>query len=133
MKENVEYLKQLGLTEYQSRAMVVLLSKREATAKEISNLANIPLTKIYQVLNILKYLDLISDTPSKPKLYKSAQPHVIINRLLKKEQKRVKFLQVEKNRQLKLLRELNLVAPDIYEFERVHPALSTAQYDIKSE
>lgn len=82
MEENIRYLKRLGLTEYQSKAMVVLLNKRKTTAKDISDLSGIPLTKVYQVLKDLEEKKLLYSEEDKPRMYRTLPAYKIMNRLL---------------------------------------------------
>ena len=52
-RESVEALKLMGLTDYETRAYVTLTSLIAASATEISVAADIPRSKVYQVLKNL--------------------------------------------------------------------------------
>lgn len=46
-------LERLGLTENEAKAYVGIVSLREATAREVHELTNVPRAKIYEVLKVL--------------------------------------------------------------------------------
>lgn len=133
MRENIEYLQRLGLTEYQSKAIVVMFSKQEITAKEISDSAGIPQTKIYQVLKSLEDKELIEVSPGKPRIYRSLEPRTLMAFLLEKKQKGIDMLKTAKRAQLKLLREVEegIIFETTITSEKVHPCLAASQYSMK--
>lgn len=131
MRKNIEYLQSLGLTEYQAKAVVVMFLRKECTAKEISELTGIPLTKVYQVLESLNDKELVSGSFGKPKLYKTITPNALITKLIKKKERRVKKLMTEKEIQLKLLKEIELpLQPIVSKMQNIHPAISTSHYEL---
>ena len=92
MTTGIEYLQKLGLTLYQARA-ATLLFKRDATAKEISSLMDIPLPKVYQVLDSLKGRGIALEYfGGRPRVYKKLSAKRTINRLLGRRQKEVELL-----------------------------------------
>jgi len=126
MKENVEYLQRLGLTEYQSKTLIVLLAKGESKARDVSNFGGIPLTKLYQVLKGLEYLGLVKCTIGKPKLYKSLTPGGVLNKLIKKQKTLVVNLEKMKSQQMKMIRGLELRVEERPKV--VHPCMAASQY-----
>jgi len=52
--EAVEALRELGLSEYEARAYAALVAMGELTPHEVSSAANIPYTKVYEVLKRLE-------------------------------------------------------------------------------
>ena len=46
----IRNLEKLGLTENEAKAYIGLVSLREATAREIHELTNVPRAKIYEIL-----------------------------------------------------------------------------------
>ena len=49
----INNLEKLGLTENEAKAYVGLVSLREATAREVHELTNVPRAKIYEILKVL--------------------------------------------------------------------------------
>jgi|SRR3989344_9345940 len=130
MKEHIEYLQNLGLTEYQARAMIVLLAKREIGAEDICRFSGIPQTKIYQVMKSLKDKELIECTMSKPRVYRCSEPSEVLNALIQKFAKRIEGLKNAKREQVKKIKTLDLqIIAGKNSKESVHP-MFTAEADI---
>ncbi|KTG10580.1 hypothetical protein AUR64_07875 [Haloprofundus marisrubri] len=70
----IPYLKQLGLSDYQSRAYIALLIRGTSTAKQASSEANIPQSRVYDVLEELEELGFVTIQPGRPKKYGSVDP-----------------------------------------------------------
>ncbi len=66
LKEVLDVLERLGLSEYESKAYVALLRKDGATASEIANESKVPRTRIYDVLNSLIEKEFIDPEKSRP-------------------------------------------------------------------
>lgn len=71
MKENVDksalnLLHMLGLNEYESRTYLVLLTNGSASATEISDRANIPRPRVYDVLDKLQKRGFVAMKPERP-------------------------------------------------------------------
>ncbi len=76
-------LRDLGLSEYESRAYRSLLDTGPTTAKELSRASDVPMGRIYDVLNSLETQDLVrSQTASRPKKYVAVEPGTALERLL---------------------------------------------------
>ncbi len=76
-------LRDLGLSEYESRAYRSLLQTGPTTAKELSRASDVPMGRIYDVLNSLETHELIrSQTASRPKKYAPVEPETALDRLL---------------------------------------------------
>lgn len=118
VKEHIEYLQNLGLTEYQAKTMLVLFAKREVTAEGICKHSGIPLTKIYSVLRSLEDKTIIKCSPGKPRVYRCAEPADVINELIKKITSRIDWLKEAKREQLKKIKAIEL--PTIQK-EKIHP------------
>ncbi|MEM2341297.1 MAG: helix-turn-helix domain-containing protein [Candidatus Bathyarchaeia archaeon] len=67
-------LKEMGLTDYEIRAYLYLLSAGLSTASQISESANIPYSKIYEVLNSLERKGWIKSQEGRPRLYYPKSP-----------------------------------------------------------
>ena len=76
-------LRDLGLSEYEARAFRSLLDVGPTTAKELSRASDVPMGRIYDVLNGLETLDLVrSQAASRPKKYVAVEPETALDRLL---------------------------------------------------
>jgi sugar-specific transcriptional regulator TrmB len=76
-------LRDLGLSEYEARAYRSLLDSGPTTAKELSRASDVPMGRIYDVLNSLETQGLArSQTASRPKKYVAVEPDAAMDRLL---------------------------------------------------
>ncbi|MEF8786843.1 MAG: TrmB family transcriptional regulator [Haloarculaceae archaeon] len=76
-------LRDLGLSEYESRAYRSLLRTGPTTAKELSRASDVPMGRIYDVLNSLETHNLArSQSASRPKKYVAVEPDTALDRLL---------------------------------------------------
>ena len=91
-------LQDLGLSEYEARAFRSLLRTGPTTAKDLSRASDVPMGRIYDVLNTLETYRLVrSQTASRPKKYVAVEPETALDRLLadKKEELETKARQYE--------------------------------------
>jgi sugar-specific transcriptional regulator TrmB len=76
-------LRDLGLSEYEARAYRALLSASPSTAKELSRASDVPMGRVYDVLNDLEQRGLArSQAASRPKKYVAVEPEAALDRLL---------------------------------------------------
>ena len=76
-------LRDLGLSEYEARVYRALLRTAPTTAKELSRTSDVPMGRIYDVLNGLEALNLVrSQTASRPKKYVAVEPATALDRLM---------------------------------------------------
>jgi len=76
-------LRDLGLSEYEARAYRALLGTGATTAKELSRASDVPMGRVYDVLNDLERSDLVrSQAASRPKKYVAVEPETALDRLL---------------------------------------------------
>ena len=76
-------LRDLGLSEYEARVYRALLNTGPTTAKSLSRASEVPMGRIYDVLNGLEQHGLIrSQTASRPKKYVAVEPDTALDRLL---------------------------------------------------
>ncbi len=76
-------LRDLGLSEYEARAYRSLLNTGPTTAKELSRASDVPMGRIYDVLNSIESYNLVrSQTASRPKKYVAVEPATALDRLL---------------------------------------------------
>ncbi|MFB6233973.1 MAG: TrmB family transcriptional regulator [Halopenitus sp.] len=76
-------LRDLGLSEYEAGAYRALLRTGPTTAKDLSRASEVPMGRIYDVLNSLEQHDLVrSQAASRPKKYVAVEPDAALDRLL---------------------------------------------------
>jgi sugar-specific transcriptional regulator TrmB len=106
-------LRDLGLSEYEARVYRALLTDAPTTAKELSRTSEVPMGRIYDVLNSLEALNLVrSQTASRPKKYVAVEPSTALDRLLENKRQELE----EKARQYEgivdtLIDELDVADP----------------------
>jgi HTH-type transcriptional regulator, sugar sensing transcriptional regulator len=77
----INNLKKLGLTENEAKAYVGIVSLKEATAREIHELTNVPRAKIYEILQTLAkkgFLELRKGTPT---YFRAVDPKQVIEKM----------------------------------------------------
>lgn len=73
-------MKDLGLTEYEVRLYIILVSRTvPTTASEICRLSGVPYTRTYSVLSSLKEKGLVEIMRGKPILYKAVEPEAALS------------------------------------------------------
>jgi sugar-specific transcriptional regulator TrmB len=77
-----EELEEFGLSSYESRVYLSLISSGISTAKEISLSSKIPFGRIYDVLSSLEDKGLVDTQESRPKKFSAKDPKIAINNLL---------------------------------------------------
>ena len=76
-------LRDLGLSEYEARAYRALLRTGPTTAKDLSRASEVPMGRVYDVLNSLEQHNLArSQAASRPKRYAAVEPDAALDRLL---------------------------------------------------
>lgn len=81
-------LRDIGLSDYQARVYRALLRTGPTTAKELSTASDVPMGRIYDVLNVLERNGLIrTQNASRPQKYVAVEPAVALDRLLKEKRK----------------------------------------------
>lgn len=76
------FLEQLGLTEYEAKTLSSLFKLKEAQAPQISRNAQVPKTRVYDVLDRLTKRELIIEVYGRPKKYRVVEPSKVFDRLL---------------------------------------------------
>ncbi len=104
-------LRDFGLNTYESRLWAALLSRGTSTAGELSDIANVPRSRSYDVLESLERKGFIITKPGKPIKYVAVSPVDVLERIKNKIEKQAKENErlVEELKKGKLLSELNLL------------------------
>ncbi len=79
----IETLKNFGLSEYESRAYIALVSLGVASVKKVCEAANIPHPRAYDTLAALEEKGLVEVQQGRPKVYKAVPPRTAFRRLEK--------------------------------------------------
>jgi len=94
-REMQDILSRLGLTEYESKTLTSLLRLNEAKAPDISREAQVPKTRVYDVLDKLVEKDLIIEIQGRPKRYRARASEKVFNELLTSKKQEIKHLEKE--------------------------------------
>ncbi|MEM1767688.1 MAG: helix-turn-helix domain-containing protein [Candidatus Bathyarchaeia archaeon] len=78
LEKEVSLLKKIGLTEYEAGAYLLLLEKGALTAKQISYGAQIPYSKVYQVIKNLEQKGWIETIKKRPSKYFPKSPKIAL-------------------------------------------------------
>lgn len=73
------YLHEMGLSEYEASAYLGVLQSGLTTAKEISEAADIPQSRVYDVLESLETKGFVTVQPGRPKKFGPIEPELAIN------------------------------------------------------
>ncbi len=87
------FLEKLGLTEYEAKTLSALFNLRESEAPEISRLAQVPKTRVYDVLDRLTKKNLIIEIHGRPKRYMSIEPEKVFSTLIEEKKKELQELE----------------------------------------
>ncbi len=87
------FLEELGLTEYEAKALTSLFRLKEAEAPQISRNSQVPKTRVYDVLERLTKKGLIIEVSGRPKKYKSLETEKAFDLLLDDMKSRVRKLE----------------------------------------
>ena len=93
MADLIEKLKEIGLNTYEAKVYVALLKKYPATGYEVSKLANIPQSRTYDTLKVLEEKNIAVATNTKPVTYTPVKPKVLLNKVQKKMDSAINFLE----------------------------------------
>lgn len=114
-------LDRLGLTNYEAKTYLSLLEKKQLTAAEVSQIANVPKGRIYDTLEKLEFKGLCHVISGKVKLYSAVNPTRLMDVLIKLEKDKVdlkisKFqeaIKKEKNLLVEKTKEAQKLAKDL--------------------
>ena len=110
-KEFLSKLKDFGLNTYESKLWTALLSRGISTAGELSDIAGVPRSRSYDVLESLEKKGFIIMKLGKPIKYIAVSPQEVIERVKKKieedSEKQIKMINMI--RESDVLEELNML------------------------
>src|SRR3989338_2099990 len=83
-KNTINQLKDFGLNSYESKLWTALLSRGAATAGELSDIANVPRSRAYDVLESLEKKGFLIMKKEKPIKYLAVEPLHVVERVRKR-------------------------------------------------
>ncbi len=110
-KELLNKIKDFGLNSYEAKLWTALLSRGVATAGELSDIANVPRSRSYDVLESLERKGFVIMKLGKPIKYIAVPPSEVIERVKKgiKDDAEKQANVLEKLKKSEILNELNLL------------------------
>ena len=85
--ELVDTMKKFGLSEYEAKVYIALISLGPSRAGKLSAESDIPQSKIYDVLNSLSMKEAIEIYPGRPNEYKAVTPNVFLKTMLENRER----------------------------------------------
>jgi len=104
--EVLNVLQSLGLSDYESKVYFGLVLLGPAKASEISKQAEVPRSKIYEVLESLIEKQLVEVSKEKPKLFKAIDPEIAIKAMIANKEEELEILE---ERAKNLIKELHFL------------------------
>jgi sugar-specific transcriptional regulator TrmB len=89
VEEGTSTLRTFELTEYEAKCFVALTRIREGTAKEVSEVADVPRARIYDSMDALHDRGLVSVQESKPRRFRAVAPREAVDLLERECQSRL--------------------------------------------
>jgi len=82
-------LQSLGLTEYESKAYLTLLSLGASDARQLCAKSGVPSSKIYTIMEKFELLGIVEVQQSKPARFKAIEPSLGVERLVKNKEREI--------------------------------------------
>jgi len=101
--ELVDVLRLLGLSEYESKAYSALLLKGHSKASHISKEAEVPQSKIYEVLEKLAEKRLVEVYDVRPKEFKPISPNAMLTAMIQEKEAEINQIKSKVSSMLKML------------------------------
>ncbi len=86
LAEDEDMLESLGLTKYEAKAYLSLLSHGITDARTICDSSGVPSSKIYNIMNKFKLLGLIEIQATKPAKFRALDPKTSLRKLVKNKE-----------------------------------------------
>jgi HTH-type transcriptional regulator, sugar sensing transcriptional regulator len=93
-----EFLEKIGLTEYETKTLTTLFNLKEAEAPTISRTAQVPKTRVYDVLDRLTQKKLIIEIAGRPKKYRTIEATKVFTTLIENKKNELQTLQEKANK-----------------------------------
>lgn len=96
--ETVSLLQELGLKEYEARCFLALTQLSTGTAKEISDISEVPRTRVYDAIDVLAAKGLVEVRHASPKQFRAVSIEEATQTLRQKYDTRIETLQSQLER-----------------------------------
>lgn len=80
-------LHEIGLSEYEAKTLICLMTHGTSTADEIARIAKIPLPRVYDTIEKLIKMGFVLSTKTRPKRYKPVDPKTAFNNFMGQRKK----------------------------------------------
>lgn len=91
-QEAIELLQQLGLQEYEAKSFVALARLPQGTAKEVSEISDVPRTRVYDAVRVLESKGLVELQHSSPQQFRSVSVDEAVRTLKEEYDSRIESL-----------------------------------------
>ena len=88
----VELLQELGLKEYEARCFVALSRRPQGTAKDISEMSQVPRTRVYDAIEVLETTGLVEVQHSSPKQFRAVPVDEAVETIRSEYEKQIEAL-----------------------------------------
>ncbi|OGI14444.1 hypothetical protein A3K63_04860 [Candidatus Micrarchaeota archaeon RBG_16_49_10] len=99
----VDWLKKLGLQEYQAKAYVAVVSNPDSFGPDIAEASGVPEPKIFGILKALEREGLVISSLGRPKRYRAIDVRTVGESLIDRHMERVKFMRDETDKMIGFL------------------------------
>jgi len=110
-----EKLREVGLTEYETRAYLTLLRNGIQTGREVAAKSKVPPTRVFDALHSLVDKGLVSRIKEKPMLFKAIKPEIGLKDLFERKLEQIKKIEFESIKTLKEIKKEQKIKPMIHE------------------
>jgi sugar-specific transcriptional regulator TrmB len=107
MNKAESLLKDIGMREYEAKAFVSIVQCGVCSAEQISKMSNIPLTRVYETMQSLQKLGVVTVLNTRPKKYRLVSVDALSNLI---ERKR-RSLEMEIERSAAIIKEVKSIVP----------------------
>lgn len=107
-----QQLKELGLSEYESKVYIALVREGTLTGIKISKASSVPQGKIYETLYRLMEKGFVTVMNAKPKLFKAIDPEIALKQYIKSKKENLEELEKNLPKRIKQLGKLRVQETD---------------------
>jgi sugar-specific transcriptional regulator TrmB len=102
----IDWLKRLGLQEYQAKAYAGTLLKADSFAAEIAKISGVPEPKVYTILKSLEREGFVISSFGRPKRFRAISLESAIDLLIERLVEKIKFMKKGKEEMMQELNEM---------------------------